>query len=218
MALNKTSKWCRHRRLWTAAISGWGIRWGSLARTPAFMAESRSKAATSGGDRSRLGQDAPVASPWLPHSTNSNNVWQGCRVSWGRELGTLSLTGRTQSRLSRWCQAGTLCTKCVVNLVNSQCRTLQGSHLYRWPTVQIQASRICNFIFQVLCRHWSWHINGSSGSLELQKGLDQESHFDLAGNVKNKKKPKTPAHLHLAWIRQQSCEKHPNCQDASQRK
>lgn len=118
---------------------------------------------------------------------------QQCLTGLQSELGTLFLTGRTQSRLSRWCQAGTLCTKCVANLVNSQCRTLQGLHLYRWPTVQIQASRICNFIFQVLCRCWSWHINGSGGSLELQEGLDQETHFDLAGNVKNKKTPK-PQH------------------------
>lgn len=54
---------------------------------------------------------------------------------------------RTQSRLSRWCQSRTLRTKCVANLVNSQHKSLQVLCMYRRPTVQIQASRICNFIF-----------------------------------------------------------------------
>lgn len=97
---------------------------------------------------------------------------------------------RTQSRLSRWCQVGTLCTKCVANLVNSQRKSLQVSYMYRRPTVQIQASRYCNFIFQSPKDTETDTFMGLVEICSYRKGsfhnrIDQETHFDLAENVKN---------------------------------
>lgn len=164
-------------RLWTAAISVQGIRWASLARVPLFMAESWSFLWWILPSRgwSRFPQGAPVARRWLPHSTWSQSSHFSAFDSvaeWARD----AIFDRTQSRLSRWCQAETLCMKCGANLVNSQHKSLQVSHTYGWPTVQIQASRIllqeCNFLFfSQLTLIWQ----------EMSKKED-------------------PGHLHLVWI------------------